>query len=84
MATPGGIPMLSGFSAVISAGCNIILSFAVDVALLRLRPKLLLFKVKLFNCFNISYPASAPSRQSFAQIRPVYSRLGPMYSAAEG
>ena len=67
MATPGGIPTLSSFSTVISAGCNIILGFAVDVVLLRLGPKALSsYKVMLFNCITLSDPALAPSRQSFA------------------
>ena len=85
MATPGGIPTLSGFSDTISAVCTIVRSFTVDVALLRLRPKALSFyKVKLFNCFTLSDTALAPSRQSIARFRPAYSCLGLMSSAAEG
>ena len=54
MATPGGIPTLSGFSVVISDGCNIILGFAADVVLLRLGPKeLSSYKVKLFNYITL-------------------------------
>ena len=85
MATPGGIPTLSDFHAVISSGRNIILGVAVDPSdLLLLKPKALSFKVKLFNFFTLSDSASAPSRQSFARIRPAYSRIGPMSSASEG
>ena len=85
MATPGGIPTLSGVGAVISADCNIIMSFSVDVALLRLIPKALSsYKVTLSNCFTLSNPALAPPRQSFARIRPVYYLLVIMSSAAEG
>ena len=85
MAPLGGILALSGFRAVISAGCNIILGVAIDLsALLLLRRKALSFKVNFFTFFTLSDSASAPSRQSFARICPVYSRLGPMSSAAEG
>ena len=85
MATPSDILTLSGFSTVISAGCDIILGFAVDVVLLRLVPKALSsYKVNLFNYITLSDPASVPSRQSFAQISPAYSLLVPMSSAAEG
>ena len=85
MATPGGIPTLSGFRAVISAVCNIIVVVVVYFsALLLLRPKVLSFKVKLFNFFTLSDSALAPSHQSFALMRPTYSRLWPMSSAAEG
>ena len=85
MPTPGGNPTFSGFRAIISAGCKIILG--VDIgpsALLLLIPKALSFKVNIFNFFPLSDSASAPSRQSFARIRPAYSRLGPMSFAVEG
>ena len=84
MATPVGIPTLSGFRYVISAGYNIILSLAVAIALLVLRPKALSFKVKFFKFFALSDPASAPSSQIFSRILPGYSSLGTMSSAAEG
>ena len=65
MATPGGTLTLSGFSAVISAGCTIVQSFVDNVAPLRLRPKALSsYKVKLFNCLTLIDCATAPSRQS--------------------
>ena len=83
MEASDGILTLSGFRAVIHVGCNIILGFAVDIALLLLRPKALSFKVKLFNFFTLSDSTSAPYRQSFDRIRPEYSRLGTMSSAAE-
>ena len=74
METPGGITTLSGFPAVISAGCNIIVGVVVDPFTLNLlRPKALSFKVKLFNFFTLSDSALAPSRQSFARICPEYS-----------
>ena len=67
MTTPNGTPTLSGFHAVISVGCNIILGVAVDPsALLLLNPKSLSFKVKLFNFFTLSDSTSALYRQSFA------------------
>ena len=85
MATTGGIPTLSSFSAVIRASCNINLGFAVNIVLLRYGPKALSsYKEKLFNCITLYDPASSPSRQSFARICLPYSLLGPMSSAAEG
>ena len=48
VATPGGLPTLSGFSAVIRAGWTIVRRFS-DVVLLRLRPKALSsYKVLFF------------------------------------
>ena len=83
--TPGGFPTLLGFSAVISSGWTIVRRF-VDNFPLRLRLKVLSsYKLKLVNCITLlSDRALAPSRHSFARIRPAYSCQGPRSSAAEG
>ena len=84
MGPPGGILMLSGFCAVICAGRNIVLGCSVDPSAIPLRrSEVLSFKVFFLN-FTQSNSALAPSRQSFDQLHPAYSRLGPMSSAAEG
>ena len=84
MATPGGLPTLSGFSAVIRAGWTIVRRFVNEVTL-RLRPKALSsYKVKLSNCITLlSDRALGLSRNSSAQIRPAYSHQGPRSSAVE-
>ena len=85
VATPSGLPKLSGFSAFISAGWTIVQRF-VDNVPLRLRPKVLSsYKVKLVNCITLlSDRALAPSCHSFARIRPAYYHQGTRSSAAEG
>ena len=53
VATPGGLPTLSGFSDVIRAGWTIVRRFSDEVPL-RLRPKALSsYKVKLVNCITL-------------------------------
>ena len=83
--TPGGLPTLSGFSALISAGWNIVRRFVNKVPL-RLRPKpLSSYKVQLVHCITLlSDCALDPSCHSFARIRPAYSCQGPRSSTAEG
>ena len=85
VATPGGLPTLSGFSAVIRASWTIVQRFANEVSL-RLRPKALSsYKVQLFKMMTLlSDRASGPSCHSLALIRAAYSRRGPRSSTAEG
>ena len=85
VATPGGLPTLSGFSAVIRAGSTIVGRFADEVSL-RLRPKALSsYKVQLFKMITLlSNRASVPSCHGFALICAAYSCQGPRSSAVEG
>ena len=77
VATPGGLPTLSGFSAVIRVGWTIVRRFANEVPL-RLRPKALsLYKVQLFNCITLlSDRVSGLSCHSLTLIRAAYSCRG--------
>ena len=72
---PGGLPTLSGFSAVIRVGWTIVQRFSNEVPL-RLRPKALSsYKVQLFKMITLlSDCASGPSCHSLALIRLAYSR----------
>ena len=83
--TPGCLPTLSGFCAVIHAGWTSVQGFSEE-DLLRLRPKALSsYKVLLFKIITVlSNRASGPSCHSFAWIRLAYSHRGPSSSAAEG
>ena len=85
VATPDGLPTLSGFSAVIHAGWTIVRRFS-DKVPLRLSPKALSsYKVQLFKMITLlSDRASGPFCHSSALIRFVYSRRGPRSSATEG
>ena len=85
VATPSGLPTLSGFCDVIRAGWTIVRRFSDEVPL-RLRPKALSsYKVQLFKMINLlSDRDSGPSCHSLALIRLAYSCKGPSTYAVEG